>query len=170
MHETHSDIRVRFLVEADEKKGKAGKYIVFNSSERKLVVMKKMERDVFVGWVVVLLVILVHVLITVSLGNSYFAESSLNRMLWFSSFPAFLITFVAAFFLKTNTMMLAIRRGLLWTIELMVAFTLLAWLFRSFEGLYASAGLYWLFGAVLIGPIFYVMAFRRQHTKRIRTP
>ncbi|WP_214687274.1 MULTISPECIES: hypothetical protein [unclassified Exiguobacterium] len=52
----------------------------------------------------------------------------------------------------------------------MVDFTVLAWVFRPFEGLYANAGLYWLFGAVLIGPIFYMMAFRRQHTKRIRTP
>ncbi|WP_214699634.1 MULTISPECIES: hypothetical protein [unclassified Exiguobacterium] len=132
--------------------------------------MRKMERDVFVGWIVVLLVILVHFLITISLGNSYFAENSLNRMMWLSSFPAFLITFVAAFFQKTNTMMLAVRRGLLWTIELIVAFTVLAWVFRSFEGLYAYAGLYWLFGAVLIAPIFYLMAFRRQHSKRIRTP
>lgn len=132
--------------------------------------MKKMERDVFVGWIVVVLVLLMHFLITVSLGNSYFAESSLNRMLWLSSFPAFLIAFVAAFFQKTNTVFLAVRRGLLWTIELMVAFTILAWVFRSFEGLYANAGLYWLFGAVLIGPIFYMMAFRRQHSKRIRTP
>lgn len=157
-------------MEAEEKSEKAGKYLVFNSLERELVVMRKMERDVFVGWMVVLLVILVHFLITVSLGNSYFAESSLNRMLWLSSFPAFLIAFVAAFFQKTNTILLAVRRGLLWTVELIVAFTVLAWVFRSFEGLYANAGLYWLFGAVLIGPIFYVMAFRRQHTKRIRTP
>lgn len=44
----------------------------------------------------------------------------------------------------------------------MVVFTVLAWVFRSFEGLYAHAGLYWLFSAVLIGPVFYMMAFRRQ--------
>lgn len=109
-------------MEAEEKAEKAGKYLVFNFLERELVVMRKMERDVFVGWMVVLLVILVHFLITVSLGNSYFAESSLNRMLWLSSFPAFLIAFVAAFFQKTNTILLAVRRGLLWTVELIVAF------------------------------------------------
>ncbi|WP_396128415.1 hypothetical protein [Exiguobacterium mexicanum] len=89
--------------------------------------MKKWERDVLIGWIVVLLVLVAHYIITVSLGNTYFAESTLNRMLWFSSFPAFLVAFLAALFQKTNTLTLAVRRGVIWTAELVVGFSLMAW-------------------------------------------
>ncbi|TCI22448.1 hypothetical protein [Exiguobacterium sp. SL-9] len=125
--------------------------------------MKKWERDVLIGWIVVLLVLVAHYLITVSLGNTYFAESTLNRMLWLSSFPAFLIAFLAALFQKTNTLTLAVRRAVIWTAELVVAFSLVAWLFRAFETLFVSPGAYWLFGAVLLAPLVYLFEFRRQN-------
>lgn len=133
--------------------------------------MRKMERDVVIGWIIVVLVAVSHFIITVSLGNSYFAESTLNRMLWLSSFPAFLIAFIAAFLQKTNTVTLAIRRGVIWTAELIVGFSIIAWVFGTFDGLYVNAGIYWLFGAVLIAPIFYLMALRRQQRGgRVRMP
>lgn len=125
--------------------------------------MKKWERDVLVGWIVVLLVLVAHYLITVSLGNSYFAEATLNRMLWFSSFPAFLITFIAALLMKTGTLTLAVRRGVIWTVELLVGFAVIAWFFRAFEAMFASPGAYWLFGAVLLAPLVYLFEFRRQN-------
>lgn len=128
--------------------------------------MKKWERDVLVGWIVVLLILVAHYVITISLGNSYFAEATLNRMLWFSSFPAFLIAFGAAFFLKTGTLTLAVRRGVIWTAELLVAFAVVAWFFRSFNALFESPGAYWLFGAVLLAPLVYLFEFRRQHHNR----
>ncbi|TCI27218.1 hypothetical protein EVJ32_03225 [Exiguobacterium sp. SH5S4] len=124
--------------------------------------MKKWERDVLVGWIIVLLVLIAHYAITVSLGNTYFAESTLNRMLWFSSFPAFLIAFIAALFQKTNTITLAVRRAVIWTAELVVGFSVVALFFRAFEPLFASPGAYWLFGAVLLAPLVYLFAFRRQ--------
>lgn len=133
--------------------------------------MRKMERDVLVGWFVVLLVVVAHFLITVSLGNTYFAESTLNRMLWFTSFPAFLIAFGMAFFKKTNTVTQAIRRGVIWTAEMILGFSVVAWVFGSFEELFVSPGVYWMFGAVLIAPIVFLMAFRRQQRGgRLRTP
>lgn len=104
--------------------------------------MKKWERDVLMGWIVVLLVLVAHYVITVSLGNTYFAESTMNRMLWLSSFPAFLIAFLAALFQKTNTLMLAVRRGVIWTAELVVGFSLVA---------------------VLLAPLVYLFEFRRQN-------
>ncbi|MFN4214130.1 hypothetical protein [Exiguobacterium sp.] len=125
--------------------------------------MKKWERDVLVGWIVVLLVLVAHYLITVSLGNTYFAEATLNRMLWFSSFPSFLIAFVAALLMKTGTLTLAVRRGVIWTAELLVGFAVIAWFFRAFEALFASPGAYWLFGAVLLAPLVYLFEFRRQN-------
>lgn len=125
--------------------------------------MKKWERDVLIGWIVVLLVLVAHYVITVSLGNTYFAESTLNRMLWFSSFPAFLVAFLAALFQKTNTLTHAIRRGVIWTAELVVGFLLMAWFFRTFETLFVSPGAYWLFGAVLLAPLVYLFEFRRQN-------
>lgn len=125
--------------------------------------MKKWERDVLMGWIVVLLVLVAHYVITVSLGNTYFAESTLNRMLWFSSFPAFLIAFLAALFQKTNTLMLAVRRGVIWTAELVVGLSLVAWFFRAFETLFVTPGAYWVFGAVLLAPLVYLFEFRRQN-------
>ncbi|RHB49722.1 hypothetical protein [Exiguobacterium sp. AM39-5BH] len=125
--------------------------------------MKKWERDVLVGWIVVLLVLVAHYVITVSLGNTYFAESTLNRMLWFSSFPAFLVAFLAALFQKTNSLTLAVRRGIIWTAELIVGFTVVAWFFRAFDTLFESPGAYWLFGAVLLAPLVYLLEFRRQN-------
>ncbi|KGI86141.1 membrane protein [Exiguobacterium mexicanum] len=125
--------------------------------------MKKWERDVLMGWIVVLLVLVAHYIITVSLGNTYFAESTMNRMLWLSSFPAFLIAFLAALFQKTNTLMLAVRRGVIWTAELVVGFAAVAWFFRAFETLFVSPGAYWLFGAVLLAPLVYLFEFRRQN-------
>lgn len=125
--------------------------------------MKKWERDVLVGWIVVLLVLVAHYVITVSLGNTYFAESTLNRMLWFSSFPAFLVAFLAALFQKTNSLTLAVRRGVIWTAELIVGFTVVAWFFRAFDTLFESPGAYWLFGAVLLAPLVYLLEFRRQN-------
>lgn len=125
--------------------------------------MKKWERDVLVGWIVVLLVLIAHYVITVSLGNTYFAEATLNRMLWFSSFPAFLLVFVAALFQKTNTLTLAVRRGVIWTAELVVGFSLVALFFRALETLFMSPGVYWVFGAVLLAPLVYLFAFRRQN-------
>ena len=125
--------------------------------------MKKWERDVLMGWIVVLLVLVAHYVITVSLGNTYFAESTLNRMLWFSSFPAFLIAFLAALFQKTNTLMLAVRRGVIWTAELVVGISLVAWFFRAFETLFVTPGAYWVFGAVLLAPLVYLFEFRRQN-------
>lgn len=125
--------------------------------------MKKWERDVLMGWIVVLLVLVAHYVITVSLGNTYFAESTLNRMLWFSSFPAFLIAFLAALFQKTNTLMLAVRRGVIWTAELVVGLSLVAWFFRAFETLFVTPGAYWVFGAVLLTPLVYLFEFRRQN-------
>ncbi|MCT4783426.1 MULTISPECIES: hypothetical protein [Exiguobacterium] len=128
--------------------------------------MKKWERDVLVGWIVVLLILVAHYLITISLGNSYFAEATLNRMLWFTSFPAFLIVFGAAFFMKTGTLTLAVRRGVIWTAELLVAFSVIALLFRSFNALFESPGAYWLFGAVFLAPLVYLFEFRRQNHGR----
>lgn len=125
--------------------------------------MKKWERDVLVGWIVVLLVLIAHYVITVSLGNTYFAESTLNRMLWFSSFPTFLIAFIAALFQKTNTITLAVRRAVIWTAELVVGLSVVALFFRAFELLFASPGAYWLFGAVLLAPLVYLFEFRRQN-------
>lgn len=125
--------------------------------------MKKWERDVLMGWIVVLLVLVAHYVITVSLGNTYFAESTMNRMLWFSSFPAFLIAFLAALFQKTNTLTLAVRRSVIWTAELVVGFSLVAWFFRAFEMLFVSPGAYWVFGAVLLAPLVYLFEFRRQN-------
>ena len=125
--------------------------------------MKKWERDVLIGWIVVLLVLVAHYVITVSLGNTYFAESTFNRMLWFSSFPAFLVAFLAALFQKTNTLTLAVRRGVIWTAELIVGFSLMAWFFRAFDALFVSPGAYWLFGAVLLAPLVYLFEFRRQN-------
>ncbi|MFN3365688.1 MULTISPECIES: hypothetical protein [unclassified Exiguobacterium] len=125
--------------------------------------MKKWERDVLMGWIVVLLVLVAHYVITVSLGNTYFAESTMNRMLWLSSFPAFLIAFLAALFQKTNTLTLAVRRSVIWTAELVVGFSLVAWFFRAFEMLFVSPGAYWVFGAVLLAPLVYLFEFRRQN-------
>ncbi|MFC4684072.1 hypothetical protein [Exiguobacterium sp. s149] len=125
--------------------------------------MKKWERDVLIGWIVVLLVLVAHYVITVSLGNTYFAESTMNRMLWLSSFPAFLIAFLAALFQKTNTLMLAVRRGVIWTAELVVGLSLVAWFFRAFETLFVTPGAYWVFGAVLLAPLVYLFEFRRQN-------
>lgn len=125
--------------------------------------MKTWERDVLVGWIVVLLVLVAHYVITVSIGNTYFAESTLNRMLWFSSFPAFLVAFLAAIFQKTNSLTLAVRRGVIWTAELIVGFTVVAWFFRAFDTLFESPGAYWLFGAVLLAPLVYLLEFRRQN-------
>ncbi|WP_404354218.1 hypothetical protein [Exiguobacterium aurantiacum] len=125
--------------------------------------MKKWERDVLMGWIVVLSVLVAHYVITVSLGNTYFAESTMNGMLWLSSFPAFLIAFLAALFQKTNTLMLAVRRGVIWTAELIVGFSLVAWFFRAFETLFVTPGAYWVFGAVLLAPLVYLFEFRRQN-------
>ncbi|MFK3986680.1 MULTISPECIES: hypothetical protein [Exiguobacterium] len=125
--------------------------------------MKKWERDVLIGWIVVLLVLVAHYVITVSLGNTYFAESTMNRMLWLSSFPAFLIAFLAALFQKTNTLTLAVRRSVIWTAELVVGLSLVAWFFRAFEMLFVSPGAYWVFGAVLLAPLVYLFEFRRQN-------
>lgn len=125
--------------------------------------MKKWERDVLMGWIVVLLVLVAHYVITVSLGNTYFAESTMNRMLWISSFPAFLIAFLAALFQKTNTLTLAVRRSVIWTAELVVGFSLVAGFFRAFEMLFVSPGAYWVFGAVLLAPLVYLFEFRRQN-------
>lgn len=125
--------------------------------------MKKWEHDVLIGWIVVLLVLVAHYVITVSLGNTYFAESTMNRMLWLSSFPAFLIAFLAALFQKTNTLTLAVRRSVIWTAELVVGFSLVAWFFRAFEMLFVSPGAYWVFGAVLLAPLVYLFEFRRQN-------
>lgn len=133
--------------------------------------MKKMERDVLVGWIVVLLVVISHFAITVTLGNTYFEELTLNRMLWFTSFPAFLIAFVAAFLQKTHTVTLAVRRGAIWTAELILGFTVVSWAFGAFEELFVSPGVYWMFGAVLVAPIVFLMAFRRQQRGgKLRTP
>ncbi|WP_214707082.1 MULTISPECIES: hypothetical protein [unclassified Exiguobacterium] len=125
--------------------------------------MKKWERDVLMGWIVVLLVLVAHYVITVSLGNTYFAESTMNRMLWLSSFPAFLIAFLAALFQKTNTLTLAVRRSVIWTAELVVGFSLVAWFFRAFNVLFESPGAYWVFGALLLAPLVYLFEFRRQN-------
>ncbi|WP_214763427.1 hypothetical protein [Exiguobacterium sp. s141] len=125
--------------------------------------MKKWEHDVLMGWIVVLLVLVAHYVITVSVGNTYFAESTMNRMLWLSSFPAFLIAFLAALFQKTNTLTLAVRRSVIWTAELVVGFSLVAWFFRAFEMLFVSPGAYWVFGAVLLAPLVYLFEFRRQN-------
>ncbi|WP_214711686.1 MULTISPECIES: hypothetical protein [unclassified Exiguobacterium] len=125
--------------------------------------MKKWERDVLIGWIVVLLVLVAHYVITVSLGNTYFAESTMNRMLWLSSFPAILIAFLAALFQKTNTLTLAVRRSVIWTAELVVGLSLVAWFFRAFEMLFVSPGAYWVFGAVLLAPLVYLFEFRRQN-------
>lgn len=125
--------------------------------------MKKWERDVLMGWIVVLLVLVAHYVITVSVGNTYFAESTMNRMLWLSSFPAFLIAFLAALFQKTNTLTLAVRRSVIWTAELVVGFSLVAWFFRAFEMLFVSPGAYLVFGAVLLAPLVYLFEFRRQN-------
>ncbi|WP_138859007.1 hypothetical protein [Exiguobacterium mexicanum] len=125
--------------------------------------MKKWEHDVLMGWIVVLLVLVAHYVITVSLGNTYFAESTMNRMLWLSSFPAFLIAFLAALFQKTNTLTLAVRRSVIWTAELVVGFSLVAWFFRAFEMFFVSPGAYWVFGAVLLAPLVYLFEFRRQN-------
>ncbi|WP_214792685.1 MULTISPECIES: hypothetical protein [unclassified Exiguobacterium] len=125
--------------------------------------MKKWERDVLMGWIVVLLVLVAHYVITVSLGNTYFAESTMNRMLWLSSLPAILIAFLAALFQKTNTLTLAVRRSVIWTAELVVGLSLVAWFFRAFEMLFVSPGAYWVFGAVLLAPLVYLFEFRRQN-------
>lgn len=125
--------------------------------------MRKWERDVLIGWIVVLLVLVAHYVITVSLGNTYFAESTMNRMLWLSSFPAFLIAFLAALFQKTNTLTLAVRHSVIWTAEFVVGLSLVAWFFRAFEMLFVSPGAYWVFGAVLLAPLVYLFEFRRQN-------
>lgn len=125
--------------------------------------MKKWERDVLVGWMVVLIILFAHYLISLSLHRPYFADGSVDRMLWFTSFPAFLIVFGAAFLQKTGTLQLAVRRSFIWTAELIVGYSVIALLFRSFDTLFSHPGVYWLFGAVFFAPLIYLLEFRRQN-------
>jgi hypothetical protein len=121
--------------------------------------MNKILKDFLFGILILICITILEFIITLPLGepNGEFSMEAyayfINRELLLTAIPAGLITFIFAWFLKTNTTGVALRRSIIWTSVIFLHFLLLGIGNDNLPEIFGSVGIYLLLVCAFAGPL-----------------
>jgi hypothetical protein len=123
--------------------------------------LNKVLKNIIIG--VVLLVIITGFQFVISL---FFQEDVnpdtergvylISLLLGLSAIPAFVLSFFAPLVLKMKTRQDIMIGASLWTLVFIVSYVFTGMMNHTFDAIFQSIGLYWLFFAVLFGPVIFM--------------
>ncbi|SCP99380.1 hypothetical protein [Anaerobium acetethylicum] len=121
--------------------------------------MKKFVKDVLIGILVVIVVIIFEFIVTIPFG---LPSEGIDRESWrkimsreflVTAVPAGLTTFVFALLLKTGTRADAIRRAVIWTLLLGLNYFLMGIGNDNLDLIYGNIGIVALLACAFLGPV-----------------
>ena len=123
--------------------------------------MNKVLKNIIIG--VVLLVIITGFQFVISLffqeevnPNTERGAYLISLLLGLSAIPAFILSFFAPLIFKMKTRQDIMIGASLWTLVFIVSYVITGIMNHTFDAIFQSIGLYWLFFAVLFGPVIFM--------------
>jgi hypothetical protein len=122
--------------------------------------MKRIVKDFLFGLLIIIVITIFEFIVTLPLGEpwelspegySYF----INRELLLTALPAALTTFIFSWLLKTKNKTDAVRRSIIWTLALVINYTIIGIGNDNFGIIFRTAGVYVLMACVFAGHVLY---------------
>lgn len=124
--------------------------------------MKVIIKDILFGILIFVVIMLAELLVSLPFdeaGVETFTNEELkphlNREFLLTAIPAVIITFFAAWFLKTDSRASAVRRSIIWTLIAVILYLIMGIGNDNLNVLFGVAGMYVLLLAIFAGPLLF---------------
>ncbi len=123
--------------------------------------MKTIIKDILVGFLVVVMIILCEFIVTIPFGLPNFTSQAdyiefMSREFLLTALPALFVTYGFAWLLKSKTMKAAVQRSIIWTSMVLLNFVIIGLGNNNLKEIFRTLGIYVLLVCTFSGPIIYL--------------